>query len=258
MLILTTSQAEVFCFMKDLKGFLRDFKGRKVLMAVYPHPDDESVDAGGILLAAKRFGFKTVVVTLTKGGAGQVRSYINGSTLKVAREKELRKAAGFLKVDKLIIADFQDGKLRQTVRSWGNWLSGIIKEINPGILVTYDPSGVTGHPDHIALTLELKRLFQNEEKSERRVILWVTLWGVVKKLHIEEKVKDVAVKPDFELDLGTEFIWKWLAIRSHKSQKLDQDFECPIFWFVLINHKEWYHQVDLKKNYPFRYIEFKI
>lgn len=40
-------------------------------MTVFPHPDDETMASGGLLLAAKRLGWKTVVVVLTKGGAGE-------------------------------------------------------------------------------------------------------------------------------------------------------------------------------------------
>ncbi|KKQ25909.1 MAG: hypothetical protein US62_C0042G0009 [Candidatus Woesebacteria bacterium GW2011_GWA1_37_8] len=56
--------------MKDFKSELNKIKG-KTLMVIFPHPDDESMMTGGLLSTAHKLGIRTVVVTITKGGAGK-------------------------------------------------------------------------------------------------------------------------------------------------------------------------------------------
>ena len=55
-------------------------KERHVLV-VYPHPDDETMGAAGILMAAKKYDFKTIAITLTDGAAGKVHINLKGKSL---------------------------------------------------------------------------------------------------------------------------------------------------------------------------------
>lgn len=230
--------------MKNLIEELKNWKGRKVLMVVFPHPDDESMATGGLLLAAKKLGWKTVVVILTKGEAGQ--NYLNK---ELNRVDELKKAVSLLKVDELIIGDFPDGKLRQTEVSWSKWLNAQMIKYDPSWIVTYDPSGLTGHPDHIALS---NYLIKNNKSK-----LWFTTMPKSLKYY-NSKIATFLTEPTHELNLGFDWIAKSLAANAHASQKLGKDLPVPLWLALAYLGREWYHEYNPKVKYKHKFVEFKI
>jgi LmbE family N-acetylglucosaminyl deacetylase len=121
--------------------------------------------------------------------------------------------------------------------------------------VTYDHSGVTGHPDHVSLSVEILKMV----RGSGRKLLWSTIKPVWPYDHfIHKDVFDMLASPDFELDLGLRWIKKWVAARSHRSQHLGKSLSVPLVFFFMLFHKEWYHEVDLKREYKHKYVEFKI
>lgn len=244
--------------MTDLKDYLNSFSGERVLMTIFPHPDDETLAAGGILLLAKSLGWKTVVVCLTKGGAGKMLINPRGKSTKEVREKELERATKLLLVDEVISGDFPDGQLRESKDKWELWLSDIIKKYGPGIVVTYDRSGMTGHPDHIILSVGIGEVISKMKKKPN--VLWTAFPGALRNRVIPESLWEYAAVPTVEFNLGRYLIRKWLAAKSHKSQPLKP---ANLWWvpllFLFFSHRfEWYHEVDFKKDYPFKFIDFKI
>lgn len=244
--------------MTDVKNYLEKFAGNRVLMTVFPHPDDETLAAGGILLLAKELGWKTIVVCLTKGGAGKMLVNPHGRSTKEVREKELTKATKSLLVDEVEIGDFLDGKLRETKEEWKPWVLDIIKKYQPGIVVTYDRSGMTGHPDHISLSVGLGEVL--DKVKERPTVLWTAFPETLRNRVIPESLWEYAAVPSLELNLGWHLIRKWLAARAHKSQPLKPANLrwLPLLFLFFLYRFEWYHEVDFKKDYPFKFIDFKI
>lgn len=230
--------------MKNIKNELKNWQKEKTLMVIFPHPDDETMASGGLLLAAKRQGWKTIVVTLTKGEAGQ--NYLNK---KLNRVEELKNAAKILKVDELIIGNFPDGKLRQTAASWSKWLNVQIIKYNPSWIVTYDPSGLTGHPDHIALS---NYLIKNNKSK-----LWFTTMPKSLKYY-NSKIEEFLTEPTHELGLGLDWITKSLAAYAHASQKLGKDLPVPLWLALAYVRREWYHEYNPKVKYKHKFVEFKI
>jgi len=51
------------------------------LLAVFAHPDDESLNIGGLLAKAKKEGIETYLVCLTKGEKGVVDPGVSGERL---------------------------------------------------------------------------------------------------------------------------------------------------------------------------------
>lgn len=244
--------------MKNMTDILkRNHKGEKTLMVIFPHPDDESVAAAGLLVAAKQHGWKTVVVTLTHGEAGKVHIHPNGRSTKEVRLSELKKASKIISVDELIVGDFDDGKLRETVVKWKPWLVKKLQEYNPTIVVTYDHAGITGHPDHISLSLEMLKLTKRlARKNEKLMLFWVSMPKQLKDKLLDSAISSTASCPTHELNLGPSFVKKWLAIRAHKSQKTLQFWQ--MFYFLVIMRREWYYKVSSKKKYNHKFVDFKI
>ncbi len=243
----------------------------KTLVVVFPHPDDETMATGGLLIAAKKLGWKTVVICLTRGGAGKIHIHANGYSLKEVREKEFMKATKILGVDEVVLGDFDDGKLKEQSGKMTKWLDAHITRIHPGVVVTYDPSGFYGHPDHIVLSREIHKiylkissypLFSKEgDERGRFKLLFVAVpdefkrhWPVVGM----ERVLENMVVPTHRLDLGRNWIRKWQAVKAHKSQKLGKELKIPLWLFMAKYHFEDYHLVNTRSKYKFEFINYKI
>lgn len=243
--------------MTNLKNYLEKFSGHKILMTVYPHPDDETMAAGGALLLARRLGWKTIVVCLTKGGAGKMLINPRGKSTKEVRERELKLAAKQLGVNKLVLGDFEDGRLKETVDEWKPWVMKMIQKYQPGIIVTYDRSGMTGHPDHISLSIGLSEMLGKLKRAPR--LFWTSMPGEFRNRMVPESLWEYVSVPNLELTMGSDVFWKWRAVRAHRSQPLFTHLlAIPLLLLFLKYPREWYYEVDLKKSYPHKFIEFKI
>ncbi len=218
-------------------------------MAIYPHPDDETMGSAGLLMMAREMGWITVVIILTQGGAGQMHIHGNGRSTKQIRVRELKKAAKILGVNELVIGDFDDGKLKMQKYEWTRWVEGEMCRIRPGWVVTYDPSGISGHPDHISLSVGLRDV--------NAKLWWTTVTGGMERV-VNKKVLKYLTKPTHVLNLGWRWVNKWRAVRTHRSQALGKSLPIPMWLALAVYHHEWYHEVDRRNKYPFKYIDFKI
>jgi LmbE family N-acetylglucosaminyl deacetylase len=240
-----------------MNEFLSHDQGKKVLMIIFPHPDDETMATGGLLLVARQLGWQTVAVVLTKGEAGRIHINGLGRSVKEIRTEELKKAARILKIDQLVVDDFGDGCLRGQEEKIEKWLLPIIKKYQPAIIITYDHSGITGHPDHITVSLVVKKLVK-KFSGKKPLLLWVSFWKSLTRKWPNQEVVQYYSYPDYQLNLGWGWFKKWLAARAHKSQALGKGWFLPLGLTLFLNPYEWYHKVDLKKDYPFRYVDYRI
>jgi LmbE family N-acetylglucosaminyl deacetylase len=128
------------------------------LMGVLAHPDDESLGMGGTFLKYASEGVETFVVTATRGEAGRFRGsregpdYPGPEALGRIREAELRAAARALGVREVSLLGYLDQQLdRAEPREAIGRIAGHIRRVRPQVIVTFDPTGGYGHPDHIAI-----------------------------------------------------------------------------------------------------------
>ena len=119
------------------------------LLAVFAHPDDESLACGGLLAWCVQRGVRVSLVCVTPGqwggeaeGAGERRAE--------SRRRELRAAADVLGLADVTVLGFEDGML-----PWAGELADTIGEQlrtqAPDVVVTFDADGLYWHPDHIAV-----------------------------------------------------------------------------------------------------------
>ena len=136
------------------------------LLAVFAHPDDESAATGGTLAYYARKGFRVGLVCATRGEIGEISdpNLAVPDNLGVVRGQELRNAASALGIEDLMLLDYRDSGMAGTAdNEHPDALSnapaddvvaelvGIIRDYKPGVVITFDPSGGYGHPDHIAI-----------------------------------------------------------------------------------------------------------
>ncbi|MEE9244507.1 MAG: N-acetyl-1-D-myo-inositol-2-amino-2-deoxy-alpha-D-glucopyranoside deacetylase, partial [Mycobacterium sp.] len=143
------------------------------LLFVHAHPDDETLTTGATIAHYAALGAQVQVVTCTLGEEGEV---IGEQWAQLAADRadqlggyrigELTAALGALGVDcprflggpgrwrdsgmtgtqpRYQQRRFVDGNFAEQVDA----LATVIAELRPHIVVTYDPNGGYGHPDHV-------------------------------------------------------------------------------------------------------------
>ncbi|HUF76618.1 MAG TPA: PIG-L family deacetylase [Longimicrobiales bacterium] len=127
------------------------------LTCVVAHPDDESLGFGGTLARYASEGVEVSLVAATRGERGRYgdgsESHPGPDELGRIREAELRAAAEALGVRHVGFLDYRDGELdaAEPVEA-AKRIAVCLRELRPHVLLTFDPFGVYGHPDHIAIS----------------------------------------------------------------------------------------------------------
>ena len=126
------------------------------LLAVFPHPDDETLGLGSTLARYSAEGIETYLVCATRGERGWFDSQGPDPGLEAVgriREAELRCAAEPLGLHEVSFLDYIDGEVdRARPEEIIGKLVSHIRRIRPQVVVTFSPDGAYGHPDHIALS----------------------------------------------------------------------------------------------------------
>jgi len=126
------------------------------LMCVLAHPDDESLATGGILAKYAASGVQAYLVMATRGErgwSGPPAAYPGPRALGRLREAELRAAAQVLGLREVVFLGYQDGELDRAGHAQAiAKIVSQVRRIRPDVVVTFDPNGMYGHPDHIAIS----------------------------------------------------------------------------------------------------------
>lgn len=124
------------------------------ILFVAAHPDDETFCSGGLLATAARNGQRVLCVTATRGEAGvQDEERWPAGGLGEIRAHELAQALGVLGVTEHYWLDYQDGECAQAPeREASQAIANLIERCGVETVVTFGPDGLTGHPDHQAVS----------------------------------------------------------------------------------------------------------
>ena len=136
----------------------------KPLVFVPAHPDDEALLTAGTMARAAVEGQRVVLVVATDGAAGLASSHMHEGGLAARREAELEESCRALGVHRLVRLGYADSGLHgdEPQRDGGpvplcaaplgesaSALAAVLVEEDADVLVTYDPNGGYGHPDHV-------------------------------------------------------------------------------------------------------------
>ena len=128
---------------------------RARLLGVFAHPDDETFCAGGTFARYATDGAEVMVVSATRGHAGQIRDARVGTrrTIAAVREAELFLACERLGVAQVRCWDYLDGALAEAdFHDLVGRVVQLIREFRPQVVVSFGPDGGYGHPDHITIS----------------------------------------------------------------------------------------------------------
>jgi LmbE family N-acetylglucosaminyl deacetylase len=133
------------------------------LLAIFAHPDDESYGAGGVMALAAAAGNKVWVLCATNGDQGGRPGEVgvDHALDPEIRRAELACACSELGIAEPIFLGYRDSGME----GWGapdgslsrapqdevvERILAVIRRLRPAVIVTFDPGGVYGHPDHTA------------------------------------------------------------------------------------------------------------
>jgi len=138
----------------------------RTFMGIFAHPDDEVSSCGGAMLLNRQHGVRNILICATKGEAGEISSpeLATSSNLGLVREQELVEAARHMSVDELYFLGYRDSGMvntadNQNPAAYCNAdasavvprLVRFIRSKRPQVVITFDPTGAYGHPDHLAI-----------------------------------------------------------------------------------------------------------
>jgi len=152
------------------------------LLAVFAHPDDETFGLGATLMHYARRGVETYLVCATHGEMGDVppemlRGFASVGDLRL---HELACAAEKLGIRRVFTLGYRDSGMMGTPANghpdslWqadqaelAGQIVRAIREVRPQVVVTFDPFGGYGHPDHIAIHRATVRAFHAAGEADR-------------------------------------------------------------------------------------------
>jgi LmbE family N-acetylglucosaminyl deacetylase len=123
----------------------------RTLLGVWAHPDDEAYLSAGLMHEHVRRGDRVVVVTATLGEHGTPDpDEWPPERLAVLRLRELVASLAAVGVAEHHVLGFEDGRCDQVDGT--DLVAAHITEVDPDVIVTFGPDGMTGHPDHRAVS----------------------------------------------------------------------------------------------------------
>jgi LmbE family N-acetylglucosaminyl deacetylase len=135
------------------------------LLVVLAHPDDELFHAGMLAHLSDR-GVRVTLASATDGEAGKAHpSVAPVADLGALRVEELRLSCKRLGIEEPVLLRFHDSARKERLRrddphALANVdmldveaaVRGLIAEVKPQVVVTFDPHGGYYHPDHVAIS----------------------------------------------------------------------------------------------------------
>jgi len=203
-----------------VNGGSRPASSGRRLLAVHAHPDDETITTGVTLAACVAAGAQVVLVTCTRGEQGEVippeLAHLQGAALGAHREGELAAAMAALGVtDHRFLGAAQgvryldsgmaidpegrvvlpqrvapDAFALAGVEDAAPMLAEVIDELRPHVVLTYDPNGGYGHPDHVQTHRVTMRAVQLAAWSVPKLY-----WIVVPRAAVAAQLAELA-RPD--------------------------------------------------------------
>jgi N-acetylglucosamine malate deacetylase 2 len=185
------------------------------LLAIFAHPDDESNAAGGALARSAREGAEVTLVSATRGESGI--AWLAPDAAGELREKELRAAGAVLRARAVRFLGYRDGELASAdekeavVR-----VVELLRELKPQVVITFGPDGISGHPDHVAVSHWVTAAFDAAKIAQK--LYYVAPSRATQQACGVPPPREVMGGPVATIDVSQDLQAKARAIQCHASQ----------------------------------------
>lgn len=200
---------------------------KRSILLVFAHPDDESSGVSGTVKKYTQQGVPVDLITATRGEKGSRLDVPENIDTGTAREAELRAAAAIMGIRNIYFLGYKDGELEKAdMNEVVNKITDIIGRIEPEIVITFGPDGISGHSDHVTVSKAATKSFEklSAEGKGPRKLYYVTIAASALP---DADDFDVVTRPDDEVTIATDiseyFDSKIQALSAHRSQQDARD-----------------------------------
>jgi LmbE family N-acetylglucosaminyl deacetylase len=222
------------------------------ILFIFPHPDDETIFAGGTIARHTSRGDKVIWLCASYGEKGRISqkhspclfyfTYFflryfpfpvflqrvaiwwlsifrksNQQAIK-ARRHEAEEVARIYGISRLHFLEIEDMKFGNNFAKLGGKIRKYIKLYHPQLIYTYHPNGITGHPDHKYLAKCVIKIAKSLLPYERPKILGAAIPTAIAGKYKLPLVGTEEISHEIELS-GYELNLKTQAINAYISQK---------------------------------------
>lgn len=196
------------------------------ILLVFAHPDDESSSIAGTTAKYAQRGVAVDLICATRGEKGTRLDVPPDVDTATARESGLRVAAGIMGIRDIYLLGYVDGDLEKAdTGDIADRLIDIMRKVQPEVVITFGPDGISGHPDHIAISRATTVAFEmlTECAGGPRKLYYITISESIFNMAGEEDIEGIATRPDDEItmivDISGYLDTKIRALEAHSSQE---------------------------------------
>lgn len=195
-----------------------------IVLCIIAHPDDEAFGPSGTLaLLSKKHDVHILCVT---DGASDVRFHPMGKKLAEIRSHELQASAKVIGAKEVHFLGYKDGSLCNNLyHEIAEKIDALCEKLNISLLITQEPRGVSGHLDHVAVSMITTFVY------ERRLAIAAVWYYCITKevrasipsyfIHFPDGYDRKEI--DLVVDISGVIPQKIAAIKCHVSQSKDVD-----------------------------------
>ncbi|MFW5703981.1 MAG: PIG-L deacetylase family protein [Patescibacteria group bacterium] len=193
----------------------------KTILSFFAHPDDEAFGPAGTMAQLAQQN-KVHLLMATRGDKGQ--NVTQDRKLISIRKNETQKSAQLLGLSSVKFLHFTDGRLcNVTYQKLAKQVEAILEQLKPEIIITFEPRGLSGHLDHVAVSSVAAYWYHRKPYIQQ---LWY--FGLTREMRGQDHTYFVHKPPGYERDefdliVPIEEQWelKKQAIQAHASQQKD-------------------------------------
>lgn len=225
---------------------------KKIIIGIFAHPDDEAAGPSATLMKEVEAGAEVQLICVTRGEGGMNPD--NAADVGAKRLQEWHKACDLIGASATHNLGYGDGTLCNNLyQEICETITNLIKEACARLteptelcLMTFSPSGVTGHLDHIAVSSITTQIFYKLAKKPSHNV-------IVKELayYCLSEYQQPKPNPDYfvfmpagepasaitrRVDVRNFTQKKYDVIRAHQSQRQDGE--------IWLAKGDDYHAVD--------------
>ncbi len=148
----------------------------KRMLVIVAHPDDESFGPSGTLALYARLGVEIHLVCVTNGEASDIvlpgTEALNAGERRLVltriRQQEVRLAADVIGIAQIDFLNYPDGQLCNAIyHDIAHDIMTKIEYYSPHVIIAPEPQGITGHLDHIAVSMITTYAFINTKQGQK-------------------------------------------------------------------------------------------
>ena len=184
------------------------------VVCFFAHPDDEAFGSGGTLAELVRKGHQVANVCATNGDVGEISdpSLATPENLWKVRQGELRAAMQITGVPDVRFLGYRDSGMDGTddnenptslfqadVSKVQSQIADIIDELQPDMVITHDPTGGYGHPDHVTVHQHVTSVI--DSMGTNRPHLYYVCFPKSNFRKLWQQMTETGITPPFAKDL---------------------------------------------------------